>query len=89
MLFPYIKSKGVQMNKLSFSVYCAAALIYMMRRQRDASGLSLFSDKIDFHADARLSSVHLDLLYNNLGNLLKTENIGLKRNTNAVDAINR
>lgn len=89
MLFPYIKSKGVQMNKLSFSVYCAAALIYMMRRQRDASGLSLFSDKVDFHADARLSSVHLDLLYNNLGNLLKTENIGLKRNTNAVDVLHQ
>lgn len=89
MLFPYIKNKGVQQNKLSFSVYCCAALIYMMRRQRDASGLTLFSEKIDFHAQARLSSVHLDLLYNELGQLLKPEKTGLKRPTNAVSVLHQ
>ncbi|HNW50842.1 MAG TPA: DUF58 domain-containing protein [Prolixibacteraceae bacterium] len=89
MLFPFNKGKGLQMNKLTFSVYCSAALIYMMRRQRDASGLTLFSDKVDFHSNARLSSVHLDLLYNNLSNLLKTENVGLKRETNAVPVLHQ
>jgi len=41
MLFP-LKEKGV-CNKLQFSVYCAAALIYLLRSQRDAVGMSLFS----------------------------------------------
>jgi uncharacterized protein (DUF58 family) len=89
MLFPYRKGKKLQLNKLSFSVYCAAALIYMLRRQRDASGLSLFSDKLDFHADARLSSVHLDLIYSQLSRLLKPENTGLKRTTNAVKVLHQ
>ncbi|MBN1926201.1 MAG: DUF58 domain-containing protein [Prolixibacteraceae bacterium] len=89
MLFPYQKGKKLQLNKLTFSVYCAAALIYMMRRQRDASGLSLFSDKLGFHADARLSSVHLDLLYSQLGQLLKPETTGLKRTTNAVEVLHQ
>jgi len=89
MLFPFTKGKGLQMNKLTFSVYCSAALIYMMRRQRDASGLTLFSDKVDFNSNARLSSVHLDLLYSNLSNLLKPENTGLKRSTNAVSVLHQ
>ncbi|MCF8357454.1 MAG: DUF58 domain-containing protein [Prolixibacteraceae bacterium] len=89
MLFPYRKGKKLQLNKLSFSVYCAAAIIYMLRRQRDASGLSLFSEKLDFHADARLSSVHLDLLYSHLSRLLKPEETGLKRTTNAVEVLHQ
>jgi uncharacterized protein (DUF58 family) len=89
MLFPYKKGEKVQYNKLTFSVYCCAAIIYMMRRQRDASGLSLFSDKVDFHADARLSSVHLDLLYSELSALLKTEKAQLHKSTNAVEVLHQ
>jgi uncharacterized protein (DUF58 family) len=89
MLFPYHKGEKFLQNKLAFSVYCSAAIIYMMRRQRDASGLSLFSDKIDFHADARLASVHIDLLYKQLGDLLKPETTGLKRKTNAVEILHQ
>ncbi|MDA3818136.1 MAG: DUF58 domain-containing protein [Prolixibacteraceae bacterium] len=89
MLFPFKKGRKQQMNKLSFSVYCTAAIIYMIRRQRDASGLTLFSDKVDFHADARLSSVHLDLLYSELSNLLKPEKAELKKGTNAVEVLHQ
>ena len=87
MLFPYHKGDKFQFNKMVFSVYCSAAIIYLMRRQRDASGLTLFSDKVDFHAEARLSSVHLDLLYSELANLLKPDKATLKRGTNAVDVL--
>lgn len=89
MLFPYEKSKQVQFNKLTFSVYCAAAIIYMMRRQRDASGLSLFSDEVDFHIEPRLSSVHLDLLYSQLAGLLKPDKASLKKGTNAVEVLHQ
>lgn len=89
MLFPFTKSNKFQINKLAFSVYCSAAIIYMMRRQRDASGLSLFSDKVDFHADPRLSSVHLDLLYSQLSDLLKPNKNTLKKGTNAVEVLHQ
>lgn len=87
MLFPYEKGKKQQLNKLAFSVYCSAALIYLLRKQRDAVGLTLFSDHIEFHTDARLSSVHAELLYGKLAGLLDHENYELKKSTNAVEAL--
>ncbi len=87
MLFPYEKGKVSKINKLAFSVYSAAAIIYLLRKQRDAVGLSLFSDEIEFHSEARLSSVHIDLLYNQLGNLLRQEQAQLQKKTNTVDAL--
>ena len=47
MHYPETKNTKGLLNKINFSVHCAAALIYMMRQQRDAVGLTVFSDKID------------------------------------------
>jgi uncharacterized protein (DUF58 family) len=87
MLFPYEKGKPSKINKLAFSVYSAAAIIYLLRRQRDAAGLSLFSEEVDFHSEARLSSVHIDLLYNQLANLLNKEQAMVHKKTNTVEAL--
>jgi uncharacterized protein (DUF58 family) len=84
MLFPY-NSKTV--NKLSFSIYCASALIYLLRRQRDAVGLSSFDSEIKFHASARSSEVHLQLLYNELRTYLNPKNIGLQKKTNTTELL--
>ena len=45
-----------QNNKINFSIKCAAALAELLLRQRDAVGLSVFSDKLNFHAPARSST---------------------------------
>jgi len=87
MLFPYEKGKPLLGNKLAFSVYSAAAIIYLLRKQRDAVGLSLFSNEIEFHSQARLSSVHIDLLYNQLGGLLRKEQALINKETNTVEAL--
>lgn len=87
MLFPFEKGKPSKINKLAFSVYSAAAIIYLLRKQRDAVGLSLFSNDIEFHTEARLSSVHIDLLYNQLASLLIQEKALLHKKTNTVDAL--
>jgi uncharacterized protein (DUF58 family) len=87
MLFPFEKGKTSKMNKLAFSVYSAAAIIYLLRKQRDAIGLSLFSNDVEFHSEARLSSVHIDFLYNQLGALLRQEQAQLQKKTNTVDAL--
>ncbi len=84
MLFPY-ESKGF--NKLRFSVYCASALIYLLRRQRDAVGLSAYDDEIRFHANARSSQVHIQVLYNELRKFLDPKNIGLQKKTNTAELI--
>jgi len=69
MFFPY--RQGSIQNKLFFSVYAAAALIRLLRKQRDAAGLTLFSDEIHLSTPARLNSLHQQLLYNNLTRLLE------------------
>jgi uncharacterized protein (DUF58 family) len=51
------------MNKLQFSVYAAASLMYLFKKQRDAFGLCLFSDKIDWLSTAKSTSTHLFYLY--------------------------
>ena len=58
------------LNKLWFSVYSSAALIEMMRRQRDAVGLSTFDKDIALHTPAKLSRVHLNMIYNELDKLM-------------------
>lgn len=89
MLFPYSKGKKHLQNKLAFSVYTAAALIYLMRKQRDAVGLTLFSDEIDFHTTPRISSVNAELMYGKLSNLIKPENAHLRKNTNTTDVLHQ
>ena len=89
MLFPFNKGEKYLRNKLAFSVYIAAALIYMLRKQRDAVGLTLFSDQIEFHTEPRLSSVNAELMYGKMAGLLKTENAKLRKNTNTTDVLHQ
>lgn len=90
MLFPYENNgKNRLQNKLAFSVYSAAALIYLLRKQRDAVGLTLFSDHIEFHSENRLSSVHAELLYGKLAALLSAGKNDLNKTTNTVDALHQ
>jgi len=67
MLFP----NNEPFNKLSFSIDATAALIYLMRGQRDAFGVSLFSDEMDFYAPAKSSLPHQRYIFSHLEKLLK------------------
>ena len=67
MLFPY-KDKAVN-SKLLFSIYSAAALIHLFRKQRDAVGLSFFSDDIELHTQSKMSSIHSRMLFGKLNQL--------------------
>lgn len=89
MLFPYTKGPEPAFNKLTFSVYTAAALIYLLRRQRDAVGLTLFSEDIEFHSQPRLSSVHAEVMMGKLAELLKPENYLLRKNTNTAEVLHQ
>jgi uncharacterized protein (DUF58 family) len=50
-------------SKLEFSIYAVASLMYLFKKQRDAFGLCLFSDKIDWISAAKSTSTHLFYLY--------------------------
>ena len=85
MLFPY--GEKFPKNKLSFSVIMASALIYLLRKQRDSVGLSLFSNQIELHTDTKLSTVHAKRLYVELGKLLNRENYELKKTTSVTSVL--
>ena len=60
-----------------------------MRRQRDAVGLTLFSDKIEFHSQPRLSSVHAEVLMGKLSEILRPGYIPLRKNTNTTAVLHQ
>jgi uncharacterized protein (DUF58 family) len=55
--------------KIRFSKYAAAALSYLLNRQRDAVGLCLFSDTIHELTPVKSSPTHLDKLLRLLNDL--------------------
>lgn len=61
---------GTEINKLNYSVFSAAALVNLLKKQRDAVGLSLVSDDIEFHLDAKLSVSNNSIIYAELEKLL-------------------
>ncbi len=71
MLFPFNEKSKI--SKLSFSIYSAAALIYLIRKQRDAVGLTLFSDEIELQTQVKLSESHSKMLYAELNNCLNKQ----------------
>lgn len=78
---------GRQSSKLEFSVECAAALIYLLRKQRDAVGLSVVSDRMDLHTTARSSSVHHKMLYSQLDRLYRSDKQGVQKTTNTAEIL--
>jgi uncharacterized protein (DUF58 family) len=89
MLFPYTKGSKTGFNKLAFSVYTAAALIHLLRRQRDAVGLTLYSEEIEFHSQPRLSPVHAEVMMRKLAALLQPGNVPLMKNTNTTSVLHQ
>ena len=89
MYFPVTDLKDGKHNKITFSTYCAAALIELLKRQRDAVGLSLFSDKIDFYAAAKSSSLHHKMLYHELEKLLQKHDLNTHKKTSATEALHQ
>ena len=85
MLFPYKDNK--KMSKLAFSVVSAAALINLLRRQRDAVGLTLFSEEIELQTESRLSSVHTRFLFSELQKLVDPDFNALDRTTSAAKSL--
>lgn len=92
MLFPY--PSGKLHNKLFFSIYCVASLIRLLTKQRDAVGLHLFSDKLDFQSEARVTSVHTQYLFAELTRLMEsvTNNEGnqiLNKTTRSAEVLHK
>lgn len=74
-------------NKIKFSVYAAAAMIELLRRQRDAVGISLFDSKLNLHSRAKTSMAHHQYLYDELSSLISEDATRKGRSTATVQAL--
>ena len=79
----YYPEKG--WNKIKFSLLAAASVMNLLKKQRDAAGLTLFSDKIDFSTEMKSTESHHRLLIANLERQLETP--AVKRSSNIIPVL--
>jgi len=84
MHFPKDESK---LNKLEFSALAVASLIELLKKQRDAVGLSLFSDEFKLETPAKTNQAHKRYVYSELEKILDKENQIEGQPTQIVEAI--
>jgi uncharacterized protein (DUF58 family) len=76
-------------NKIFWSVYAAAALIQILKGQRDAVGLSLFSDTLELHTRARGSEAHQKMIYRELEKVIQPIDKEVKKNSMVTDTLHK
>lgn len=75
MYYPEVKQLEIgNLNKIGFGVLAIAALMQLLKKQRDAVGLSIYSDTYDFHTSEKNSERHFQMLYSKLNEVAATQN---------------
>ena len=71
MHYPIVKTQRLdQLNKIGFSAVAAASLMEVLKRQRDAVGLSIYADSYEYYAPEKGSDRHRKMILHQLENLL-------------------
>lgn len=82
MHYPELSSFSIDsLNKISFSVLASAVLMQIFKKQRDAVGLSVYSDTYDFYAPEKGSERHHQMLLNQLRAILTSKPINKQTDT--------
>ena len=67
MHYPKLDTFSINsLNKVGFSALAAASLMQILKKQRDAVGLSIYSDNYDYYAPEKGSERHHQMLLNHL-----------------------
>lgn len=74
MHYPEIKSFSIdKLNKIGFSALAAAALMNLLKKQRDAVGLSVYSDRYEYYTPEKGSERHHQMLLKTLEDVVKNK----------------
>ena len=68
-------------NKVGFSVLASAVLMNLLKKQRDAVGLSIFSDTYEYFSAEKGSDRHHRMLLNQLENILENPKVSKQTDT--------
>jgi len=71
MHYPKLKTKqNFSESKIGFSILAAAVLMNLLKKQRDAVGVSVYSDKYEYYASEKGSERHHRMILNQFENIL-------------------
>jgi len=74
MHYPVVKKQSLDsLNKIGFAAVASAALMEILKRQRDAVGLSIYSDSYEYYAPEKGSERHRSMLLYQLESLLHSK----------------
>ena len=90
MYYPNIEDPSLQNpNKLLFSIYGSAVMINILKKQRDAVGLSIFTDKLEVHTPSKTTQRHHRILYTELDKLLSKDAFSKTKLTDSSDVLHQ
>jgi uncharacterized protein (DUF58 family) len=82
MHYPVLKdNQNFYESKIGFSVLASAVLMNVLKKQRDAVGLSIFSDTYEYYAPEKGSDRHHRMILNELEGLLEQPKVSKSTNT--------
>ncbi len=74
MHYPVVKEQRInQLNKVGFSAVASACLMEVLKRQRDAVGLSVFADSYQYYAPEKGSDRHRKMILHQLEKLVTSK----------------
>jgi len=90
MYFPLQETYSLKNpNKIFYAIYAAAVLIQILKGQRDAVGLSVFSDTLELHTKARGGDTHLKMIYRELEKILQPISKETRSNSMVTDTLHK
>ena len=82
MHYPQMDTFSIdKLNKIAFSALASASLMYILKKQRDAVGLSIYSDSFDFYAPEKGSERHHQMLIHQLEQAVISKPVNKQTNT--------
>lgn len=82
MHYPKIEAFSIDtLNKIGFSVLAAASLMQILKKQRDAVGLSIYSNAYDYYAPEKGSERHYQMLLNHLSDAVVSKSLNKQTET--------
>lgn len=82
MYFPAYGNSDETISKIDFSIQAVASLMYILKKQRDAMGLSIFTHQLTTHTPAKSNIAHGKLLFASLDKLLDKHQRHLNEKSN-------
>jgi len=90
MYYPNFETPSLEKpNKLLFAIYASAVMMNLLKKQRDAVGLSIYADKLELHTPNRTTQRHHRILYHELENLLEVDAVKSTKKTESGVALHQ